>query len=58
MIQSASSSIPSAETLARKSRVAALFDHFAVAADPRDVRRVSHRLDELLLLVVSGTIAD
>jgi predicted transposase YbfD/YdcC len=26
--------------------------------DPRDVRRITHRLDEILLLVVCGTIAD
>ena len=50
--------IPSAETLPRKSRLAALLDHFAVVEDPRDVRRISHRLDEILLLVVCGTIAD
>jgi predicted transposase YbfD/YdcC len=47
-----------AETLPRKSRLAALLDHFAVVEDPRDVRRISHRLDEILLLVVCGTIAD
>jgi predicted transposase YbfD/YdcC len=50
--------IPSAETLPRKSRLAALLDHFAVVEDPRDVRRIIHRLDEILLLVVCGTIAD
>jgi predicted transposase YbfD/YdcC len=50
--------IPSAETLPRKSRLAALLDHFAEVEDPRDVRRISHRLDEILLLVVCGTIAD
>ena len=53
-----SSAIPSAETLPRKSRLAALLDHFAVVEDPRDVRRIAHRLDEILLLVVCGTIAD
>ncbi len=52
------SAIPSAETLPRKSRLAALLDHFAVVEDPRDVRRIAHRLDEILLLVVCGTIAD
>ena len=46
------------ETLPRKSRLAALLEHFAVVEDPRDVRRISHRLDEILLLVVCGTIAD
>ena len=50
--------IPSAETLPRKSRLATLLDHFAVVEDPRDVRRITHRLDEILLLVVCGTIAD
>jgi predicted transposase YbfD/YdcC len=46
------------ETLPRKSRLAALLDHFAMVEDPRDVRRSLHRLDEILLLVVCGTIAD
>ncbi len=50
--------MPSAEALPRKSRLAALLDHFAAVEDPRDVRRISHRLDEILLLVVCGTIAD
>ena len=50
--------IPSAESLPRKSRLAALLEHFAVVEDPRDVRRILHRLDEILLLVVCGTIAD
>jgi predicted transposase YbfD/YdcC len=50
--------IPSAETLPRKSRLATLLEHFAVVEDPRDVRRITHRLDEILLLVVCGTIAD
>ena len=52
------SALPSAETLPRKSRLATLLDHFAVVEDPRDVRRITHRLDEILLLVVCGTIAD
>jgi predicted transposase YbfD/YdcC len=47
-----------AETLPRKSRLATLLEHFAVVEDPRDVRRILHRLDEILLLVVCGTIAD
>lgn len=47
-----------AESLPRRSRLAALLDHFATVEDPRDVRRISHRLDEILLLVVCGTIAD
>jgi hypothetical protein len=45
-------------TLPRKSRLAALLEHFAGVEDPRDVRRITHRLDEILLLVVCGTIAD
>jgi len=52
------SATASAETLPRKSRLATLLEHFAVVEDPRDVRRISHRLDEILLLVVCGTIAD
>jgi predicted transposase YbfD/YdcC len=50
--------VPFAETLPRRSRLAALLEHFAAVEDPRDVRRISHRLDEILLLVVCGTIAD
>jgi predicted transposase YbfD/YdcC len=46
------------ETLPRKSRLAALLDHFAQVEDPRDVRRILHPLPEVLLLVVCGTIAD
>lgn len=42
----------------RKSRLAALLDHFAEIEDPRDVRRILHPLPEILLLVVCGTIAD
>jgi len=52
------SATASAESLPRKSRLATLLEHFAVVEDPRDVRRISHRLDEILLLVVCGTIAD
>jgi len=44
--------------LSRKSRLAALLDHFAEVEDPRDVRRILHPLPEVLLLVVCGTIAD
>ena len=47
-----------AEALPRKSRLAALLDHFAAVEDPRDVRRIQHPLPEILLLVVCGTIAD
>jgi predicted transposase YbfD/YdcC len=50
--------IPSVEAQPRKSRLAMLLDHFAEVEDPRDVRRISHRLDEVLLLVVCGTVAD
>ena len=41
-----------------KPRLRALLDHFSVIDDPRDVRRVAHRLDAILLLVVCGTMAD
>jgi len=47
-----------AEASPRKSRLAALLDHFAQVEDPRDVRRILHPLPEILLLVVCGTIAD
>jgi predicted transposase YbfD/YdcC len=47
-----------AEALPRKSRLAALLDHFAGIEDPRDVRRILHPLPEILLLVVCGTLAD
>ena len=50
--------ILSAEDLPRKSRLAALLDHFTDVEDPRDVRRILHPLPEVLLLVVCGTIAD
>jgi predicted transposase YbfD/YdcC len=46
------------ETSPRKSRLAALLEHFARVEDPRDVRRILHPLPEILLLVVCGTIAD
>jgi predicted transposase YbfD/YdcC len=46
------------ESLPRKSRLAALLDHFAQVEDPRDVRRILHPLPEVLFLVVCGTIAD
>lgn len=49
---------PSAEALPRRSRVAALLDHFAGVEDPRDLRRILHPLPEIRLLVVCGTIAD
>jgi predicted transposase YbfD/YdcC len=46
------------ETLPRKSRLAALLDHFSRVEDPRDMRRILHPLPEVLLLVVCGSIAD
>jgi hypothetical protein len=48
----------SAEASPRRSRLAALLEHFARVEDPRDVRRILHPLPEILLLVVCGTIAD
>jgi predicted transposase YbfD/YdcC len=47
-----------AEALPRRSRLAALLEHFSQVEDPRDVRRILHPLPEILLLVVCGTIAD
>jgi len=44
--------------VSEKSRLAVLLEHFATIDDPRDVRRISHPLAEVLLLVVCGTIAD
>ena len=49
---------PTADVLPRKSRLAALLEHFAAVEDPRDVRRILHPLPEVLFLVVCGTIAD
>jgi hypothetical protein len=49
---------PPTETSPRKSRLAALLEHFSRVEDPRDVRRILHPLPEILLLVVCGTIAD
>lgn len=40
------------------SRLAVLLDHFALIEDPRDVRRILHPLNEILLLVTCGTIAN
>ncbi len=47
-----------AEALPRRSRLAALVEHFSQVDDPRDVRRILHPLPEILLLVVCGTVAD
>ena len=49
---------PSAVAVSDKSRLSVLLEHFATIEDPRDVRRISHPLAEVLLLVVCGTIAD
>ena len=35
-----------------KSRLAVLLEHFGTIDDPRDVRRITHPLAEILLLVV------
>ena len=37
--------------LSEKSRLAVLLEHFSAIDDPRDVRRISHPLAEVLLLV-------
>jgi len=50
--------LPARALLSDKSRLAVLLEHFATIDDPRDVRRISHPLAEILLLVVCGTIAD
>jgi len=39
-----------------KSSLSVLLSHFSELEDPRDVRRISHPLPEILLLVVCGTI--
>ena len=49
---------PAAGALSDKSRLAVLLGHFATIEDPRDVRRTTHPLAEILLLVVYRTIAD
>jgi predicted transposase YbfD/YdcC len=49
---------PALPALSAKSRLAVLLEHFATIDDPRDVRRITHPLAEILLLVVCGTIAD
>jgi predicted transposase YbfD/YdcC len=48
----------SADAIAEKSRLRALLEHFSTLEDPRDVRRITHPLAEVLLLVVCGTMAD
>jgi DDE_Tnp_1-associated len=46
------------ERPADRSRLSVLLGHFATIEDPRDVRRISHPLAEVLLLVVCATMAD
>jgi len=41
-----------------KPRLKALLEHFSSIEDPREPWRVAHPLDEVLLLVVCGTICD
>lgn len=41
-----------------KSRLKVLLEHLGVIDDPRDPWRVAHPLDEVLFLVVCGTICD
>jgi hypothetical protein len=41
-----------------KSRLKSLLDHFSTIDDPREPWRVAHPLQEVLLLVVCGTMAD
>ena len=41
-----------------KSRLRALLDHLSIIHDPREPWRVAHPLQEVLLLVVCGTICD
>jgi predicted transposase YbfD/YdcC len=50
--------VPSACTLPERSRLAVLLEHLGTIEDPRDVRRITHPLAEVLLLVVCGTMAD
>jgi hypothetical protein len=42
----------------RRSRLAALLEHFSAIEDPRKPWRIAHPLPEILLLVVCGRIAD
>jgi len=42
----------------QKSRLGVLLDHLSTIDDPRDVRRITHPLAEILLLVVCATMAD
>jgi predicted transposase YbfD/YdcC len=49
---------PAATPQSGKSRLTVLLEYFATIDDPRDVRRITHPLAEILLLVVCATIAD
>jgi hypothetical protein len=49
---------PPIETLPRKSRLAALLEHFAEVEDPRDMRRILHPLPTCAAPRVCGTIAN
>lgn len=44
------------DTIVDKPRLAALLKHFSSISDPREQWRVAHPLNEILLLVVCGTI--
>ena len=48
--------VPLADLDLPKSRLKALLDHLGEIEDPRDPWRVAYRLDEILFLVVCGTI--
>ena len=50
--------VPSACASPERSRLAVLLEHLGTIEDPRDVRRITHPLAEVLLLVVCGTMAD
>ena len=49
---------PAPAGLSDRSRLAILLEHLATIDDPHDVRRITHPLAEILLLVVCGTLAD
>jgi hypothetical protein len=42
----------------RPSQLRALMEHFATIEDTRELEKVRYPLDEVLFLVVAGTIAD
>ena len=49
---------PDLDAAFRPSRLRALMEHFATIEDPREPEKVRYPLDEVLFLVVAGTIAD